>query len=48
MTKSLGAQDTYLLIPILLLAVLASIAVIRGPSLVTLPDSAARSSWRRR
>src|SRR5262245_28754826 len=36
MTESRGAQDTYLLIPILLLAVLASIAVIRGPSLVAL------------
>jgi len=29
MAESRGAQDTYLLIPILLLAVLASIAVIR-------------------
>src|SRR5262245_38184895 len=36
MAESRGAQDTYLLIPILLLAVLASIAVIRGPSLVAL------------
>src|ERR1700722_5477719 len=36
MTESRGAQDTYLLIPILLLAVLASIAVIRGPNLVSL------------
>jgi ribose transport system permease protein len=37
MTESRGAQDTYLLIPILLLAVLVSIAVIRGPNLVSLP-----------
>ena len=36
MTESRGAQNTYLLIPILLLAILASIAVIRGPSLVSL------------
>jgi ribose transport system permease protein len=36
MTESRGAQNTYLLIPILLLAVLASIAVIRGPNLVSL------------
>jgi ribose transport system permease protein len=36
MAESRGTQDTYLLIPILLLAVLASIAVIRGPSLVAL------------
>src|SRR5580693_3215476 len=37
MTESRGAQNTYLLIPILLLAILASIAVIRGPNLVSLP-----------
>ena len=36
MTESRGAQNTYLLIPILLLAVLVSIAVIRGPNLVSL------------
>src|ERR1700722_13285021 len=36
MTESRGAQDTYLLIPILLLAILVSIAVIRGPNLVSL------------
>ena len=36
MTESRGAQNTYLLIPILVLAILASIAVIRGPSLVSL------------
>ena len=36
MTESRGAQNTYLLIPILLLAILASIAVIRGPNLVSL------------
>jgi ribose transport system permease protein len=36
MTDSRGTQNTYLLIPILLLAVLASIAVIRGPNLVSL------------
>src|SRR6516164_349742 len=36
MTASRGAQNTYLLIPILLLAVLVSIAVIRGPNLVSL------------
>lgn len=36
MTESRGAQDTYLLIPILLLAILVSTAVIRGPSLVSL------------
>jgi ribose transport system permease protein len=35
-TESRGAQNTYLLIPILLLAILASTAVIRGPSLVSL------------
>ncbi|HWA41620.1 MAG TPA: ABC transporter permease [Hypericibacter adhaerens] len=31
-----GSQNTYLLVPILLIAVLLSIAVIRGPSLVSL------------
>jgi ribose transport system permease protein len=36
MTESRGAQNTYLLIPIALLAILASTAVIRGPSLVSL------------
>jgi ribose transport system permease protein len=36
MTDSRGTQNTYLLIPILLLAILASIAVIRGPNLVSL------------
>jgi ribose transport system permease protein len=36
MTESRGGQNTYLLIPILLLAVLVSIAVIRGPNLVAL------------
>jgi len=36
MTESRGAQNTYLLIPIVLLAVLVSIAVIRGPNLVAL------------
>src|SRR5262245_58978651 len=36
MTESRGAQNTYLLIPILLLAILLSTAVIRGPSLVSL------------
>ena len=36
MTQSRGAQNTYLLIPIVLLAVLVSIAVIRGPNLVAL------------
>jgi ribose transport system permease protein len=36
MAESRGAQNTYLLIPIALLAVLVSIAVIRGPSLVSL------------
>jgi ribose transport system permease protein len=36
MTESRGAQNTYLLIPIALLAILASTAVIRGPNLVSL------------
>lgn len=36
MTGSRGAQNTYLLIPILLLAVLVSMAAIRGPNLVSL------------
>jgi ribose transport system permease protein len=36
MTESRGTQNTYLLIPILLLAILASVAVIRGPNLVSL------------
>lgn len=36
MTESRGGQNTYLLIPILLLAILVSIAVIRGPNLVAL------------
>ncbi len=36
MTDSRGTQNTYLLIPMLLLAILASIAVIRGPNLVSL------------
>ena len=36
MPESRGSQDTYLLIPILLLTILVSIAVIRGPSLVSL------------
>jgi ribose transport system permease protein len=36
MTESRGTQTTYLLIPILLLAILVSIAVIRGPNLISL------------
>lgn len=36
MAESRGAQNTYLLIPILLLAVLACTAVIRSPSLVSM------------
>ncbi len=36
MPDSRGTQNTYLLIPILLLAILTSIAVIRGPNLVSL------------
>jgi ribose transport system permease protein len=36
MPESRGAQNTYLLIPILLLAILVSLAVIRGPSLISL------------
>lgn len=36
MAESRGAQNTYLLIPIALLAILASTAVIRGPNLVSL------------
>jgi ribose transport system permease protein len=36
MTESRGTHNPYLLIPILLLAVLVSTAVIRGPSLVSL------------
>jgi ribose transport system permease protein len=36
MAESRGAQNTYLLIPILLLAILLSTAVIRGPSLISL------------
>lgn len=37
MAQSSGAEKTYLLVPILLIAVLLSTAVIRSPSLVTLP-----------
>jgi ribose transport system permease protein len=36
MSENRGSQNTYLLIPILLLTILVSIAVIRGPSLVSL------------
>jgi len=36
MAESRGAQSTYLLIPILLLSILLGMAVIRGPSLVSL------------
>jgi len=36
MSERNGAQNTYLLVPILLISVLLSIAVIRGPNLVSL------------
>ncbi|WP_119389046.1 ABC transporter permease [Taklimakanibacter lacteus] len=36
MSQSRGSQNTYLLVPILLIAVLLSTAVIRGPNLVSL------------
>ncbi|MGE0213563.1 MAG: ABC transporter permease [Parvibaculaceae bacterium] len=36
MSEQRGSQNTYLLVPILLIAVLLSTAVIRGPSLVSL------------
>jgi ribose transport system permease protein len=36
MPEQKGSQNTYLLVPILLISVLLSIAVIRGPSLVSL------------
>lgn len=36
MSESRGSQNTYLLVPILLIAALLSTAVIRGPSLVSL------------
>src|SRR4051794_5301729 len=36
MSEPRGSQNTYLLVPILLISVLLSLAVIRGPSLVSL------------